>query len=290
MIFAVDFDGTIVKHEFPKVGPPVPGAIEGMRELVEGEHQIILYTMRSGEHLDTAIGYMAGINIPLLGVNHNPEQSQWTDSPKAFAHRYIDDSAVGCPLIYPEGSRPYVDWKWVMVEIRAWLASHFCQRMQTGGTVSKETLREIKGRERKLPAWAGPPMGTIDVVPDSGEPLPRTQWRTPLCGEGRQIMSKHTQGPWRVETAGDYYPLERSAVHTIKASERKVAEITTGYADSEANARLIAAAPETLEQRNELLEALEKLVRTYDMESFDDRRVGACIHAKYVIAKAKGGS
>ena len=173
MLFAIDFDGTVVKHEFPRVGPPVPGAIDGMRELVEGGHEIILYTMRSGDWLQDAVDYIRLRGIPLKGVNHNPDQSQWTDSPKAFAHRYIDDSAVGCPLIYPEGARPYVDWNWVMVEIRAWLASHVCQRMQTGGVVSKQTAAKLRWREKFKPPWrTGPPMGTIDVVPDSGEPLP----------------------------------------------------------------------------------------------------------------------
>ena len=150
MIFAIDFDGTVVQHQFPKVGPSVPGALAGLRELVEGGHEIILYTMRSGDSLQDAVDYIRLRGIPLKGVNHNPEQSQWTDSPKAFAHRYIDDSAVGCPLIYPATGRPYVNWKWIMHEVREWLADHACQRLQTGGTISKETARKIGGRECKM--------------------------------------------------------------------------------------------------------------------------------------------
>jgi hypothetical protein len=51
-------------------------------------------------------------NIPLYGIQSNPTQKQWTDSPKAYAHLYIDDSALGIPLKYESGeSRPYVDWE-----------------------------------------------------------------------------------------------------------------------------------------------------------------------------------
>ena len=40
-----DFDGTIVDHCYPDIGKPVPGAISGMKELVDLGCKIILYTM-----------------------------------------------------------------------------------------------------------------------------------------------------------------------------------------------------------------------------------------------------
>ena len=46
MAIAVDFDGTCVTHEFPKVGKDI-GAVPVLKKLVEKGHQIILYTMRS---------------------------------------------------------------------------------------------------------------------------------------------------------------------------------------------------------------------------------------------------
>lgn len=46
MIIAVDFDGTCVTYEFPKVGKDI-GAVPVLKELVEKGHKIILYTMRS---------------------------------------------------------------------------------------------------------------------------------------------------------------------------------------------------------------------------------------------------
>lgn len=46
MIIAVDFNGTCVTHEFPKVGKDI-GAVSILKELIEKGHKIILYTMRS---------------------------------------------------------------------------------------------------------------------------------------------------------------------------------------------------------------------------------------------------
>lgn len=111
MIIAVDFDGTVVIHEYPRIGRPVPYAAKTLRGLAALDHQIILWTMRDGQELHAAIAYMHGRNIPLHGVNRNPDQN-WTTSPKAYAHLYIDDAAFGCPLIRPkDGTRAYVDWR-----------------------------------------------------------------------------------------------------------------------------------------------------------------------------------
>lgn len=111
MILAVDFDGTCVEHRYPEMGADVPFAAEVQQKLVNYGHQLILYTMRSGYYLEQAIGWYDERRIPLFGVQTNPDQHLWTQSPKCYAHRYIDDAALGCPLIYPAGGgRPYVDW------------------------------------------------------------------------------------------------------------------------------------------------------------------------------------
>lgn len=46
----------------------------------------------------------------LWGINRNPEQYRWSPSSKVFANLYIDDAALGIPLIEPEDERDYVDW------------------------------------------------------------------------------------------------------------------------------------------------------------------------------------
>lgn len=109
MIIAVDFDGTIVEHEYPDIGPPVPRAIRTLQDLVAAGHKIILWTMRDGEHLAAAVGYLAEHGVALWGANRNPDQD-WSASPKAYAHIYIDDAAVGCPLVRGGEGRPYVNW------------------------------------------------------------------------------------------------------------------------------------------------------------------------------------
>jgi hypothetical protein len=111
MYIAVDFDGTVVKHDYPKVGETIEGAVETLKLLVKNNHRIILWTMRSGESLRDAVMWYIEQGIPLYGINTNPTQSEWTESPKAYAQLYIDDAALGCPIrIDDTHSRPYVDW------------------------------------------------------------------------------------------------------------------------------------------------------------------------------------
>ena len=46
MIIAIDFDGTIVEHAYPKIGKPIPFAIETLKMLQNDGHQLILWTVR----------------------------------------------------------------------------------------------------------------------------------------------------------------------------------------------------------------------------------------------------
>ena len=116
MFIGIDFDGTIVEHEFPSLGKPVPGAIEWMLRFNELGAKLILHTMRSdmGEgkmYLQEAVDYCTANGIVLYGANKNKSQWSWSKSPKPYCHVYLDDAAFGCPLIYPEvGRRPYADW------------------------------------------------------------------------------------------------------------------------------------------------------------------------------------
>ena len=126
MIIAIDFDGTCVTHEFPRVGNDI-GAIPVLKELVTKGHKLILWTMRSdgevlgatgdkfiidakGTFLTDAVNWFKENNIPLYGIQKNPTQTNWTTSPKVYAELYIDDAALGVPLVKIKGSRPYVNW------------------------------------------------------------------------------------------------------------------------------------------------------------------------------------
>ena len=112
----VDFDGTIVDHAFPEIGKPVPGAIKWLELFQSKGAKIILWTMRSdgtkhGDVLTQAIEYLSKNGIAVYASNQNPDQKSWTNSPKALANIYIDDSAIGCPLLYVDGFQNMcVDW------------------------------------------------------------------------------------------------------------------------------------------------------------------------------------
>lgn len=136
MEICIDFDGTCVTHEFPKVGKDI-GAIPVLNRIADAGHNLILFTMRSdieevtsndygihkqaGNYLTDAVNWFKENNIKLYGINVNPSQTSWTKSPKAYGQLYIDDAALGCPLIYnPEISdRPFVDWTKVEEMLKA---------------------------------------------------------------------------------------------------------------------------------------------------------------------------
>jgi hypothetical protein len=116
LVIAVDFDGTCVTHEFPEIGKPI-GAQARLKELLAAGHKLVLFTMRSDQqkraYLSEAVKWFMDRDIPLYGIQENPTQKSWTTSPKAYAQLYIDDAALGIPLIHqPDYSdRPFVDWK-----------------------------------------------------------------------------------------------------------------------------------------------------------------------------------
>lgn len=110
MIIAIDFDGTCVKHAYPKIGEDI-GAIPVLKQLVKDGHQLVLNTMRGGELLGEAVKWFNDNGIILCGANHTPGQATWTTSPKVYAELYIDDAALGCPTIMDKDGRVYVDWK-----------------------------------------------------------------------------------------------------------------------------------------------------------------------------------
>ena len=115
MIIGVDFDGTVVTHEYPEVGRDI-GAVPVLKKLVNQGHRIILFTMRSHtkhngrDTLNDAVSWFNKNNIPLFGVNENPTQRSWTSSPKPHCNIYIDDAALGIPTVDNPDGRPYVDW------------------------------------------------------------------------------------------------------------------------------------------------------------------------------------
>lgn len=115
----LDFDGTVVKHAYPKVGEDI-GAVPILKRLINNGCRLVLSTMRSHnsagkDTLQPALDWFEKHGIPLYGVNENPTQKEWTDSPKAYGDLYIDDGALGAPLKADEDGLAYVDWNKVAV-------------------------------------------------------------------------------------------------------------------------------------------------------------------------------
>ncbi len=57
MTIAVDFDGTIVTHEYPRIGKEIPFATDTLRQLIKDGHRLVLWTVREGELLQEAVGW-----------------------------------------------------------------------------------------------------------------------------------------------------------------------------------------------------------------------------------------
>jgi hypothetical protein len=115
MEILIDFDGTVVTHEFPRVGRDI-GAVPVLKALVAKGHNLILFTMRSDgssiqhSYLSQAVRWFKSHDIPLYGIQTNPTQGEWTSSPKAYGQLIIDDIALGIPLVHGQSKKPYVDW------------------------------------------------------------------------------------------------------------------------------------------------------------------------------------
>lgn len=115
MIIAIDFDGTIVTHEYPNIGKPLKGAIKTIKTMINNGHKIFLWTMRGSKRyngrdlLHEAVEYLEDNDIHLNGINRSP--AQFSTSPKQYADIYIDDAAISDICQYVDGNgRPMVDW------------------------------------------------------------------------------------------------------------------------------------------------------------------------------------
>lgn len=108
MKIAIDFDGTCVKHRYPKVGESI-GAEPVLRELVKRGHKLILWTVRDGKELHDAVIWFGMKGIVLYGINEDPFPSFVSWSKKLHADMFIDDLGIGVPLV-DDGVDRYVDW------------------------------------------------------------------------------------------------------------------------------------------------------------------------------------
>lgn len=98
MTIAVDFDGTIVTHEYPKIGKEIPFAIETLKRLQkEFHHLLILWTVREGKELEEAVEFCRSRGLEFYAVNANYPEEVFSNeiSRKVNADLYIDDRGIG---------------------------------------------------------------------------------------------------------------------------------------------------------------------------------------------------
>lgn len=100
MRIAIDFDGTIVEHRYPRIGKEIPFAIATLKQLQTERHLLVLWTVREGKLLDEAVDLCRKRGLEFYAVNANhPEEEVRNDmtSPcrKVVADLYIDDLNVG---------------------------------------------------------------------------------------------------------------------------------------------------------------------------------------------------
>ncbi|MDO6439793.1 hydrolase [Cyclobacterium sp. 1_MG-2023] len=110
---AIDFDGTIVEHAYPKIGKTMLFAFETIKELEKKGHRLILWTYREGPLLKEAADFCKDNGIEFYAVNENyPGESDECQSPRKLeADIFIDDRNIGGFLgweivwqtLHPEG-------------------------------------------------------------------------------------------------------------------------------------------------------------------------------------------
>lgn len=98
MIIAVDFDGTIVEHEYPRIGAEIPFAIETLKKLQKEQHRLILWSVREGKLLEEAVEYCRQRGLEFYAANKDYPEETLDDkkySRKLKVDLFIDDRNLG---------------------------------------------------------------------------------------------------------------------------------------------------------------------------------------------------
>ena len=98
MTIAIDFDGTIVEHRYPKIGNEIPFATDTLKMLIKDRHRLILWTVREGKLLDEAVEWCRERGVEFYAINRDyPEEdtAHHGFSRKVKADIFIDDRNLG---------------------------------------------------------------------------------------------------------------------------------------------------------------------------------------------------
>ncbi len=100
MVIAVDFDGTIVEHRYPKIGEEIIFATDTLKQLIKDGHRLILWSVREGQLLQDAVDWCHKRGVDFYAVNNdypeeNGRESNASYSRKLKADIFIDDRNLG---------------------------------------------------------------------------------------------------------------------------------------------------------------------------------------------------
>ncbi len=98
LVIAIDFDGTLVEHRYPKIGEEIPFAVDTLKMIQAEGHRLILWSVREGSLLDEAVIWCKERGLTFYAVNKNyPEETPEDElySRKLKADLFIDDRNVG---------------------------------------------------------------------------------------------------------------------------------------------------------------------------------------------------
>ena len=122
----LDFDGTVVEHDYPQIGNLNPNSLEVIKKLQDAGHNIILNTMRvefDDGPMQEAIDFI-NFNKSIAGIKiqHQTEQKiyppRW-NLDKIENDIFIDDIAPNIPLIKaPVVGGFMVDWVEIEKQLR----------------------------------------------------------------------------------------------------------------------------------------------------------------------------
>jgi len=95
MKIAVNFDGTIVEHAFPKIGKLKPGAVEALQAFHEAGHRVIVTSCRNNMNLNTgSIAHLLAMKGFLECNGLNFCRIDYGNQGKVLADVYIDDRGI----------------------------------------------------------------------------------------------------------------------------------------------------------------------------------------------------
>ena len=132
MTIYLDFDGTVVEHEYPKIGRFNPGALETVKDLMKKGHLVILNTMRAdfqNGSLQKALDYLnrhPTIELPfeIIALPKKIYPRPWNIVSEGVKFLeihgiYIDDTAFSMPTVRCNHliNSTMVDWEVVRSEL-----------------------------------------------------------------------------------------------------------------------------------------------------------------------------